>query len=418
MSSRRFHTAYNVSANNWLLRRYACVEERFFTMLSGWIWTTPGLEHKIELARLAYEDALHTDALQGRAGELYPPTEAPPRPAATEMLTALGNEIANAETLAERLVGVFRVLKPDLLAAYRQHLAETDEITDGPTAAILKRLIVEEEEHLAWGNQVLENLEADAKIARQAAAWENHLHNLVRATGTVRQPGAQPGLSPAFRNPAPPRVDLQRFPARDGRFQIVPVDEYQVHSMGETPNDILRHLLYANTYGEMEAEDMLGEVIMNAPEFPWPMRLDLARQMWDEARHAELSWRRMEELGGAPQPLPPIPPVILGTVGEATDPLERLIILQRAIEGRVAERHRYRAIHIARDLGDAQTARLFEYIVADERAHIGYSEWIEQQIGADPERLKQLEQRQLEAEQRLEDILSRRIDTTAGKRTA
>ncbi len=184
--------------------------------------------------------------------------------------------------------------------------------------------------------------------------------------------------------------------------------------MGTTPVEVVRHLLYTNAYGELEAVEVLGRALADARELPWAMRRDLFRQLWDEARHAETSWRRMEDLGGAPDPLPQAPPVILGVMAEVGDPIERLLVLQRVIEGRVVERHRLRVSTVARDLGDPVTARIYEYIVADERQHVGNSEWIPKIVGDDPERIARLEQLQTVCEAKLEEILARRIDQTAG----
>ena len=80
MPPRRLNTAYGVSQNRWLVQRYAYLEERLFTTLAGWVWSTPVLEHKIELSRLSYEDALAADALRRRADELFPRTTEPVRP--------------------------------------------------------------------------------------------------------------------------------------------------------------------------------------------------------------------------------------------------------------------------------------------------------------------------------------------------
>ena len=184
--------------------------------------------------------------------------------------------------------------------------------------------------------------------------------------------------------------------------------------MGATPGEVVRHLLYTNAYGEIEAVEVLGRALADARELPWPMRRDLFRQLWDEARHAEMSWRRMDDLGGAPEPLPQAPPVILGVMAEIADPIERLLVLQRVIEGRVVERHRLRVSTVARDLGDPATARIYEYIVADERQHVGNSEWIPKIVGDDPERIARLERLQAVCEAKLEEILARRIDRTAG----
>ncbi|MCC6628680.1 MAG: ferritin-like domain-containing protein [Chloroflexi bacterium] len=414
MRLRRLNTAYGVSDNRFLMRRYAYVEERLFTTIAGWTWDTPSLEHKVEFARLSYEGALAADALRRRADELFPPTAAPERPPALAALDRFCNEVANADDPAERLAGAIRVVKPHLLAAYRRHLAETDDIIDGPTAAVLRRIIPEVEDHIAWGETALAEVTATPAAAARARAWEAHLRAALDAIGGVCGEGG--GALPAYRRPDPPARDLTDLPARDDRFNIVPVEDYAVASMGDDKNEILRHLLYSNAYGEMEAADILGRVLADAPELPWSMRLDLVRQFWDEARHTEMSWRRMEELGGPPHPTPPIPRLILEPLKGLSDPLERLLVLQRVIEGRVTERHRYRVHYLTAELDDPVTARLYEYIVADERAHVGYSEWIPKLIGDDPERLARLDRIHAMAEPLFERILTRRQDRTAGMR--
>lgn len=410
MRERRLNTSFSVSQNRWLLLQYAYIEERLFTTLAGWIWSTPRLEHKVEFGRLAYEDALHADVLRKRAAELSLSTAEAPRQPELDRLELFANEIANTRLYGERFVGVFRVLKATLLTAYRSHLRETDDVVDGPTAGILRRLIAEEQEHFDWGEETLQELVKDPAIADLAEIWEHHLQGILRCIGGLTGEGSS-GPPPDYYHPQLPAPETD-FPARDGRHKLVPLDEYRVSSMGQSPNEVIRHLLYQNTYGEMEAEDLLGQVLSHGAELPWQMRLDLARQMWDEARHAEMSWRRMEELGGRPDPLPPVPPLILGVVGDTADPLEQLLILQRVIEGRVTERHRYRVIHLSQELGDLQTARLFEYIVADERDHIGNSAWIDRLVGDDPQRMAQLHEIEMHAERALEDMLNRREDTT------
>ncbi|HEY8476076.1 MAG TPA: ferritin-like domain-containing protein, partial [Chloroflexota bacterium] len=407
----RLHTAFDVSTNRWLLHRYAYLEERLLATLAGWIWSTPALPLKVVLGEHAYLDARHADALRRRVEELAPSTEAPPRAPDLLPLETFANEVANAPTLPLRLVGVYRVVKPLLLQAYQVHLARTDDLTDGPTVWLLRQLVAEEAAQIAWGEATLATLPQTEADRGEAAAWEAHLRGAWQTIGGVHD---HPTGTPSWRNPHPPERFVGEPPARDGRWLVVPPEEYFVPSMGETPNEIVRHLLYANAHGEVEAEELLGRVLADAPELPWAMRLDLARQMWDEARHAEMSWRRLEELGGVPDPKPPITTVVLTPMEGLTDPLERLLVLQRVVEGRATERHRYRVIYLARELGDPQTARLFEYIVADERAHIGYSQWIQHLVGDDPERVARLEEVHKAAEQRFEALISRRADATAG----
>jgi Protein of unknown function (DUF455) len=372
---RRLGSAYGVAESRHRLRRLAYLEERLATACAGWIWTTTGFDDKLRLAVLAYESSLAADALYARSAELAPSTAERQWELELADLEELANGVENEGALAARLGGAAALLAR-LGDAYAEHLAATDDLTDGPTSRLLRALAGPREDRLAL-------CAAEPRLA------------------------APPDASA-------PRRFLADPPARDGRFDVATFASYRVHDMGGTPEEVVRHLLYTNAYGELEAVEVLGRALADARELPWAMRRDLFRQLWDEARHAEMSWRRMQELGGAPDPLPQAPPVILGVMDEIEDPIERLLVLQRVIEGRVVERHRLRVSTVARDLGDPVTARLYEYIVADECQHVGNSEWIPKIVGDDPERIGRLEQLQVACEAKLEEILARRVDQTAG----
>ena len=373
---RRLGTAYGVAESRVRIRRLAHLEERLATALAGWIWTTQDLDDKVRLATLAYETSLAVELLRTRANELVPSTAEQQRELEVGDLDELANGVENA-VADERLAAAAAVLTR-LQEAYREHLAATDDVIDGPTARIMRQLL--------W------NLDDRLALC-----------------------GTSPCL-PSRPDTGAPARQLAEPPARDQRFDVVSVDEYRPHAMKGTPNEIVRHLLYTNAYGEMEATEVLGRALADARDLPWEMRRDLFRHLWDEARHTEMSWRRMDELGGAPDPLPQAPPVIHGVLEGVAEPLDRLLVLQRVIEGRVVERHRLRVSTVARDLGDAVTARIYEYIVADERQHVANSQWIPRIVGDDLERLERLERLQLACEARLEEILARRVDQTVGMR--
>ncbi len=372
---RRLGSAYGVAENRHRLRRLAYLEDRLATALAGWIWTTERFDDKLRLAVLAYESAQAADALCARIAELAPSTAERQWELQVGDLEELANGVENESAPGARLAAAAALLER-LRSAYAEHLAATDDLADGPTARMLRALAGPTGDRIA--------------LCAEAACL----------------PAAPDGSAPAR--------FLATAPARDDRFDVATLETYRVHEMGATPQDVVRHLLYTNAYGELEAVEVLGRALADARELPWAMRRDLFRQLWDEARHAEMSWRRMDELGGPPEPLPPAPPVIHGIMAEVADPLERLLVLQRVIEGRVVERHRLRVSTVARDLGDPVTARLYEYIVADERQHVGNSEWIPKIVGDDPARIARLEQLQAACEAKLEEILARRVDATAG----
>ncbi len=60
-----------------------------------------------------------------------------------------------------------------------------------------------------------------------------------------------------------------------------------------------RHKFHQLLYGEVETTDRMGKMLAEFPELPWEMRMELAHQMWDEARHIEIVAKACEEELGA-----------------------------------------------------------------------------------------------------------------------
>ena len=59
----------------------------------------------------------------------------------------------------------------------------------------------------------------------------------------------------------------------------------------------------------MDTTDRIGKMVAEFPDLPWDMRMELAHQMWDEARHIEVVAKVCEEdlgatLGYGPGPWP------------------------------------------------------------------------------------------------------------------
>jgi hypothetical protein len=82
-------------------------------------------------------------------------------------------------------VGLYRVLKTHLAVYYRHHTAVTDPICDGPSVRILNHILLEEEEHLKWGQALYEELADTPAKRRQALEWQMHLETLLAESGGV-----------------------------------------------------------------------------------------------------------------------------------------------------------------------------------------------------------------------------------------
>jgi 1,2-phenylacetyl-CoA epoxidase catalytic subunit len=155
-------------------------------MMAGWIALTPELPVKLEMARQVYEDALHTDALGKRLGELRSTAQIS-KPANSAFVTFM-NTIEDKEEwedTIERLVGIYRVLKPHLISHYSSHIEAANPVYEPPTLRILARLVEEEKRHVERGSVLLDDLLDSKEEHHRASQWESHLEDLLAAAGGV-----------------------------------------------------------------------------------------------------------------------------------------------------------------------------------------------------------------------------------------
>jgi hypothetical protein len=171
---------------------YKWVEMKLFEALGGWIATVPELDVKMRLGTHCYHHAWHADLWNKRLPEL--------REMNTERLTvppegmeaffAAMTEPEAQELTIEKLVGVYRVLIPHIIAAYTFHLNNTSTITDAPTIRSLKFALQDEFEDWRDGEMILQSLiETDDEVER-AAAHQVKLEKLMLAAGGVAGPGS------------------------------------------------------------------------------------------------------------------------------------------------------------------------------------------------------------------------------------
>src|SRR5262245_51787 len=130
------------------IRRYRYAVERAMRIMAGWIALTPELSAKLVLGRQVWDAAQHADAWGKRLPELRAQahTSEPAGPAFVAFMDALESADGPAQTV-ERLVGLYRVLKPHQLAAYSQHVARANAVYEPPTRRILLHCMADERRH-------------------------------------------------------------------------------------------------------------------------------------------------------------------------------------------------------------------------------------------------------------------------------
>ena len=62
-------------------------------------------------------------------------------------------------------------------------------------------------------------------------------------------------------------------------------------------DDFLKARLHGICGGELQAMEAAGRTLFDFPDAPWEFQLDMARQVWDESRHAEIYMKLLEYVG-------------------------------------------------------------------------------------------------------------------------
>ena len=171
--------------------------------------------------------------------------------------------------------------------------------------------------------------------------------------------------------------------ARQGGFRIE----------NEEAPDAARGLMHGIFVGEIQALEGAGRTCFDfdtgdgREEAPFALKLDMARQCWDEARHVEISCKLSEHMGSE-----------IGEFGEQVllyeaacnpDPVLRLTGVNRALEGLAID-----VFNTMRDFGSAISDPVLyfceDWMLADEVTHVKMgSDWLRRLTDNDPERRQQ-----------------------------
>ena len=366
-----------VQRNLELLGRYRYIEIQMMELMGGWAYTIVDPEIKIGFGRQMYQDAVHADLLGKRIPELKGRSAhfhaIPPSDAAVRVI----EKIWNAEGDVRRMSGLYRVLKPALTEAYRAHIAMAELPADEPTAYILRHIADEERDQCAWAGKIIARLGDDPGLG----AWEKELVAALGEAGGFLAAGAARGTY-AFTKTQP----YSRLPVRDGRWNVMSdPGEFTEKNWSFDTQEGKQHLLHDLLNSEFITVERMGRILADFPGIPWEMKLDMARQAWDEARHAEIVQRRLEELGGR---VGMFRTSCWGWEQDVNrpDPLERLALSNMTFESESCK-HLRDWIRKAKEGGDERSTQLLEFLLADEVNHVLYGmHWIEELTRDDPAR--------------------------------
>ena len=144
-----------------------------------------------------------------------------------------------------------------------------------------------------------------------------------------------------------------------------------------------RDMLHRETNQEIQSLEIGAQSLADFPDAPWELRMDLARQCWDETRHAQLRFRRLRELGGFKGEFPIINQE-WGVVCMLDTLPARLAVQNRTFEAGSLD-GLSSASKTWRDAGDERTADMIETILVDEIQHVRFANtWLRHLVKENP----------------------------------
>ncbi|MFN0160563.1 MAG: DUF455 family protein [Burkholderiales bacterium] len=177
-------------------------------------------------------------------------------------------------------------------------------------------------------------------------------------------------------------VTLRADPAREPCFTVVQHHRDMQDHADMSPVAV-RQRLHKHMHNEMQNLEIVALSLTEFPDVEWDLRMDIARQCWDEARHAAVFLKRLVELGGSKGEFP-VMNYEWSVSGMMTSVAGRLTLQNRTFEGGEMDLLR-ELVRIWREADDAETSALMEAILADEIQHVRYANrWLKRLAEANP----------------------------------
>jgi uncharacterized ferritin-like protein (DUF455 family) len=344
---------YDVDENAIRFSNYLHVLRELVHLSCGWFPLRPEFEVKYRLGDHLHDDARAVSRVRQRLYELRHPSDYPGAPG--HELAALLDRLNEAGSPDDYLAIAYGEAKPALVRAMQIHLEALDPVSDEPSLRLLTKVVERQERHMD---------EMSSALVRRSAAAPGDLGSWpIRLKDEPRK----------LRVIAP--VDE---PARDPFIEVTPEgDPYLARELYVNDPDVnhvpveaeeQRHFFHALMDAELCAAELMARNSHEHPAMPWDFHVDMARQIWDEVRHARLHHLLMPaELDCAWGDYPVGFSYFKSVYSHNL--LGRLALFNSTSEQRAMWRHsRRRRVLVER--GQKKIAQVFDYLLADEVPHV------------------------------------------------
>lgn len=167
--------------------RFAWIEDRLFEVTGGWVVSTPEHPVKLHMANVSRHHAWRASLWRERLPHL--------REMDVDALVAPGDdhldrlfgvmaEMTDPDSTLERLVGLYRVVVPRLVAAYRHHRDLCTPVADGPVMRVLDLVLRDQMDDWLDAQGLLASLVTSDAMVERAGAYQVLMEKMALAIET------------------------------------------------------------------------------------------------------------------------------------------------------------------------------------------------------------------------------------------
>ena len=273
--------------------------------LARWTPQTPELEVKVLFGRHLWEFAQHADVLGQRTAELRAGLHYT-RPPVTEYRQVV-DECSSFEKTSDRVGSIYDVLVPDLARRYAECLRDSDPLL---RSAHHPRDGADPPGSRGGSRWSAARCWPGPPCRRRLTSGPDRSWPVWRLTTDfvdfrpVSLPGSTTSaaetrsvMSSGWPRKTVQGVTLAADPAREPCFTVVHTDG-EMQDWPDISIQSRQERLHRHMNNELGALEIAAQCLVDFADTPWDLKMCLARQASDEARHAALLYRRLRELNG------------------------------------------------------------------------------------------------------------------------
>jgi hypothetical protein len=353
------------------LNDWQYVERTIHRLLAAWGRHIADWDDKSALHQHVWEQAESVHRLRARVREF--PGGKPDAPVSAR-LERLGNMVLQAPTANDAIDGIYNLLLMALVNSYVEYATQTHPVHDAPTARMLHGINQTKSQQWMWyrdfrrRNPHVTDRHYAEKIAAALADCKE-LKGVLPVDGEARPVGV--GLD--FR--------LPRFSARSAptapKYDFMPYVRADFRTSLEA-----RRLFWAYAYLlEKNIPDDQLRWIFDGYFMPWDWHYDVSRHLWDESRHGDSGYSRLQDFGITLEDVgfPAYDQAeAAANVGQTWAPLDPKELYENVFFiGMVAENAHFvvknEAYQDFREGRDLESAEMMLFDIIDETAHVQYA---------------------------------------------